>query len=71
MNAVATHPGRIAMRTMADRLMEEKRSYFRLLRYLLSEEVAAGYADPQSQPLPPRLADLLKQIEKHEQTPAR
>jgi hypothetical protein len=59
------------MRTMAARMADEKRSYFRLLRDLLSEEVAAGYADPQTQPLPPRLADLLQQIEKQEQAPAR
>ena len=59
------------MRTMAARMADERRSYFRLLRYLLSEEVAAGYAEPQTQPLPPRLADLLQQIEKQEQAPAR
>jgi hypothetical protein len=59
------------MRTMAARVADEKRSYFRLLRDLLSEEVAASYADPQTQPLPPRLADLLQQIEKQEQAPAR
>jgi hypothetical protein len=58
------------MRTMTARMADEKR-YFRLLRYLLSEEVAAGYAEPQTQPLPPRLADLLQQIEKQEQAPAR
>jgi hypothetical protein len=52
-------------------MADEKRSYFRLLRDLLSEEVAAGYADPQTQSLPPRLADLLQQIEKQEQAPAR
>lgn len=59
------------MRTMAARLADEKRSYFRLLRYLLSEEVAADYAEPPTQPLPPRLADLLQQIENQEQAPAR
>jgi len=59
------------MSTMAARMADEKRCYFRLLRYLLSEEVAAGYAEPQTQPLPPRLTDLLQQIEKQEQAPAR
>jgi hypothetical protein len=71
MTGLAVRSGGIAMRRMADRVLDEKRSYFRLLRYLLSEEVAADYARPQTQPLPPRLADLLKRIEDQESAPAK
>ena len=59
------------MRTMAARLADEKRSYFRLLRYLLSDEVAAGYAEPPHEPLPPQLADLLAQLDNQERAPAK
>jgi hypothetical protein len=52
-----------AMRTKDFQTSGEKRAYYRLLRYLLSEKLKASYREDQARPLPPRIADLLKTLE--------
>jgi len=43
-------------------LREERRAYYRLLRYLLNEEVRSFYTEEQ-EPLPPRMSELLEKLE--------
>ena len=43
---------------------EEKRAYYRLLRYLVSNELHATYGEDQARPL--QLTDLLKELEHQE-----
>lgn len=45
---------------------DEKRAYFRLLRYLLSERLQASYNKDQVLPLPSRMTNLLKALEERE-----
>jgi hypothetical protein len=45
---------------------EERRAYYRLLRYLVGKELSVTYKEDQARPLPPRIADLLKKFENHE-----
>lgn len=56
----------LAMRTVTLGSAEEKRKYFRLLRYLLSEELKTDYEKELEKPLPPRMADLLSRIDSQE-----
>ena len=51
------------MRTKDHQASEEKRAYYRLLRYLVSNELQASYREDQTGPL--QLADL-KGLEQHE-----
>jgi hypothetical protein len=44
----------------------EKRSYFRLLRYLVTNELQAYYREEQARPLQPRITDFLKDLEHYE-----
>jgi len=53
----------IAMRTKDFQSSDEKRAYYRLLRYLVGKELQASYKEDQARPLPPRMADLLKTLE--------
>jgi hypothetical protein len=53
----------IAMQTKSSPWADEKRAYYRLLRHLLSEEVQISYAEDQTQPLPPRMVNLLEALE--------
>lgn len=46
--------------------MEERRSYFRLLRYLLSEQLETDYKKELDKPLPQRIEDLLSQLDNKE-----
>jgi hypothetical protein len=50
------------------RSSDEKRAYFRLLRHLLSEKLHASFKEDQARPLPPRIADLLKTLERPKPT---
>ena len=45
---------------------EEKRAYFRLLRYLVTNELQAYYREEQARPLQPRMTDFLKELEHYE-----
>lgn len=45
---------------------DEKRAYFRLLRYLLSERLQASYNKDQVLPLPSRMTNLLNALEERE-----
>jgi hypothetical protein len=45
---------------------DEKRAYYRLLRYLLSEEVEASYRHDEEKPVPPEMVNLLQTLEKGE-----
>ena len=45
---------------------EEKRAYFRLLRYLVTNELQAFHREEQARPLQPRLTDFLKEHEHYE-----
>jgi hypothetical protein len=51
------------MQTKSSPWADEKRAYYRLLRHLLSEEVQTSYAEDQTQPLPPRMVNLLEALE--------
>jgi len=53
-----------AMPTKGLQASEEKRAYFRLLRYLVSNELQARYKEDQVRPL--QLTDLLKDLEYRE-----
>ena len=55
-----TMPGRVS------READEKRAYYRLLRYLLGEEVGACYGHDDEKPLPSRMMDLLNTLEQKE-----
>lgn len=55
------------MRTMADREAEERRGYYRLLRYLLRDELEAEFKDDETKPLPQDMVDLLRQLDEPEQ----
>ena len=44
----------------------EKRAYYRLLRHLLSKEVADVYKGEPAEPPPARIMDLLKTLEVYE-----
>jgi hypothetical protein len=52
------------MRTKDIQGSEEKRAYFRLLRYLVSNELQASCREDQAQSLQP--TDLLRELEHHE-----
>ena len=45
---------------------EEKRAYFRLLRYLVTNELQAYYREEQARPLQPRFTDFLKEFGDYE-----
>jgi hypothetical protein len=45
---------------------DKKRAYFRLLPYLLSEELQASYERDQTRELSSRMVDLLKTLEERE-----
>jgi hypothetical protein len=51
------------MRTKDLQASDEKRAYYRLLRYLVSDELEASYREDQARPL--ELTDLLN-LEHHE-----
>jgi predicted RNA-binding Zn ribbon-like protein len=59
--AIAT---REHMRTKDHQASEEKRAYFRLLRYLVSNELQGSCSEDQARPL--QLTDFLKELEHHE-----
>jgi len=42
---------------------EEKRAYFRLLRYLVTNDFQASHREEQARLLQPRITDFLKQFE--------
>ena len=52
------------MRTKDLQASEEKRVYYRLLRYLVSNELQASDREDQARPL--QLTDLLQELEHHE-----
>jgi hypothetical protein len=52
------------MRTKDLQASEEKRAYYRLLRYLVSNVLQASYREDQARPL--QLTDFLKELEGHE-----
>ena len=52
------------MQTKDLQASEEKRTYFRLLRYLVSDELQAYYRKEQRRPL--RMTDFLKELEHYE-----
>jgi hypothetical protein len=52
------------MQTKNLQASEEKRAYYRLLRYLVGNELQASYGEDQARPL--QLTDLLKELEYHE-----
>ena len=54
------------MRTKDLQASDEKRAYYRLLRYLVSDEIQARYAEGQTRPLQPQITDFLKQLEHRE-----
>jgi hypothetical protein len=56
----------MTMPSRAIRESNEKRAYYRLLRYLLSEEVEASYGHDEERPLPPEMVELLETLEKNE-----
>jgi len=45
---------------------EEKRAYFRLLRYLVGSEHRTSDREDQGRPLQSRITDFLKELEHHE-----
>ncbi len=51
---------------MKDRLTDERRYYYRVLRHFLSGEVKASYKDEEARALPPRVVDLLKALEQRD-----
>ena len=51
------------MRTKDFRSLEEKRTYYRLLRHLLSEKLQVSYKEDQARPLPPRMVNLLIRLQ--------
>ncbi len=51
------------MRKRTRDIAEEKRAYFRLLRYMLSESVKESYKADQTDPLPSRMQRLLTRLE--------
>jgi len=52
------------MRTKDLQASEEKRAYYRLLRYLVSNEHQVSFGEDQARPL--QLTDFLKQLEHQE-----
>jgi hypothetical protein len=54
------------MQTKDLQASEEKRAYFRLLRYLVTDELQAYYRREQRRPLQPRMTDFLKELEHYE-----
>jgi hypothetical protein len=54
------------METKEFRSLEERRAYYRLLRYLVGKELSVTYKEDQARPLPRRITDLLKKFEHHE-----
>ncbi|MGA7518770.1 MAG: hypothetical protein WB721_06235, partial [Pseudolabrys sp.] len=54
------------MRTKDLQASDEKRAYYRLLRYLVSDELHTCYEDGQGRPLQPQITDFLKVSERHE-----
>jgi len=54
------------MQTKDLQASEEKRTYFRLLRYLVTDELQAYYRREQRRPLQPRMTDFLKELEHYE-----
>jgi hypothetical protein len=53
------------MRTKALATSEERRAYYRLLRYLVGKKLSATYKEDQARPLPTRMTDLLNTLENH------
>ena len=51
------------MQTKDLQASEEKRAYFRLLRYLVTNDFQASHREEQARPLQPRITDFLKQFE--------
>jgi len=54
------------MQTKGLQASEEKRAYFRLLRYLVTDELQAYYREEQARPLQPRFTDFLKEFGDYE-----
>ena len=54
------------MQTKVLQASEEKRAYFRLLRYLVTNELQGYFREEQARPLQPRLTDFLKELEHYE-----
>ena len=54
------------MQTKDLQASEEKRAYFRLLRYLVTDELQAYYREEQARPLQPRFTDFLKEFGDYE-----
>jgi hypothetical protein len=54
---------RAHMQTKDLQASEEKRAYFRLLRYLVTNDFQASDREEQARPLQPRITDFLKQFE--------
>ena len=51
------------MQTKDLQASEEKRAYFRLLRYLVTNERQASDREDHARPLQPRITDFLKELE--------
>ena len=54
------------MQTKYLQASEEKRAYFRLLRYLVTDDFEASHRGEQARPLQPRITDFLKEFEHYE-----
>ena len=54
------------MQTKDLQASEEKRAYFRLLRYLVTNELQASDREDQARPLRSRIAHFLKELEHYE-----
>lgn len=54
------------MSVKARDMLEERRAYWRLLRHLLSNEVERSYKKDRPEVLPPRMAELVEQLDNHE-----
>ncbi len=61
-SGIATRAKRDRMQTKDLQSLEEKRAYYRVLRYL-RKELQASYREVQARPLPSRITDLLKEFE--------
>ena len=63
---IAGNSGVEHMQTKDLQASEEKRAYFRLLRYLVTDELQAYYREEQARPLQPRFTDFLKEFGDYE-----
>lgn len=51
--------------------VEERRAHDRMLRRVIGEGLQTSYREDAAKPLPPRLTDLLKELERQEHPDAR